>query len=432
MKRTTRSCTSSPVKKAPAQAPAENSKLQREPRKHFVLPKDVSDGARLILLQHPRDSSVQRFLFCPEEGLFQFTKISTSSADPRSLLFVNSEEQKEQSQAAESSSARATGEILSDGYLSESADLFVATPFDLAFILIPLVTSTKAPTGKQLFQPLDDILEQHTQEDKELRFMFQNGRALVEEAMSRFCDIIGAGEEQMYRPNEEKTLRMILDKVQNVIGHGLPASLEEKYVTRALEAPILSVKREETANSTKSESDPQDETDPSSDSLDSQSSAASSAPSAIFSEASATSSVSTIVTDAVSEELRDLQKQSTVLDFILASCVPTTIAGRLKERFASEDGLINFTPLEEHLQSLAVLRAEALASRSIGDFGRKRGLDDEEAADLRAEKKRKQDEEEKKKKLGESRGVRDLKKVNVSGMKKMSDFFAKKPATKAS
>jgi len=57
-------------------------------------------------------------------------------------------------------------------------------------------------------------------------------------------------------------------------------------------------------------------------------------------------------------------------------------------------------------------------------------LDDEEATDVRAEKKRKQEEEDRKKKMGESRGVRDLKKVNVTGMKKMSDFFTKKPATK--
>ena len=40
--------------------------------------------------------------------------------------------------------------------------------------------------------------------------------------------------------------------------------------------------------------------------------------------------------------------------------------------------------------------------------------------------KRKKDEEDKRQKAGESRGVKNLKKVNVTGMKKMSDFFKKK------
>ena len=47
----------------------------------------------------------------------------------------------------------------------------------------------------------------------------------------------------------------------------------------------------------------------------------------------------------------------------------------------------------------------------------------------RAEKKRKE-EEEKMKKAGESRGVRELKKVNTSGMKKLSAFFGKAASKK--
>jgi len=57
-------------------------------------------------------------------------------------------------------------------------------------------------------------------------------------------------------------------------------------------------------------------------------------------------------------------------------------------------------------------------------------MNDDEAAETRAEKKRRKEEEEKRKKAGESRGLRDLKKVNVTGMKKMSDFFGKGAVTK--
>ena len=53
-------------------------------------------------------------------------------------------------------------------------------------------------------------------------------------------------------------------------------------------------------------------------------------------------------------------------------------------------------------------------------------MEDDDEDESRAEKKRKKDEEEKRKKAGESRGVKNLKKVNTAGMKKMSDFFKKK------
>ena len=51
---------------------------------------------------------------------------------------------------------------------------------------------------------------------------------------------------------------------------------------------------------------------------------------------------------------------------------------------------------------------------------------EDEDSETRAEKKRKKEEEEKRNKSGVSRGVKNLKKVNTSGMKKMSDFFKKK------
>ena len=91
----------------------------------------------------------------------------------------------------------------------------------------------------------------------------------------------------------------------------------------------------------------------------------------------------------------------------------------------SEKSSVDFAPLKTHLAHLAELRAEAATSRSLGDFSRKRNLDDEDFNETREEKKRKLAEEEKRKRAGESMGVRALKKVDVSGMKKMSAFFTK-------
>jgi len=55
---------------------------------------------------------------------------------------------------------------------------------------------------------------------------------------------------------------------------------------------------------------------------------------------------------------------------------------------------------------------------------RKRALEDDEALAGREEKKRRKEEEEKRKKA-EGRAVKMLKKVDTSGMKKMSAFFKK-------
>lgn len=114
------------------------------------------------------------------------------------------------------------------------------------------------------------------------------------------------------------------------------------------------------------------------------------------------------------------------------SYIAQDLGARLDELLASAESPLDFKPLKDRLEHLAKLRAEALASRSLGDFSRKRNLEDEDAAESRAEKKRRKEAEEKKKKAEQSRGVRELKKVDTSGMKKMSDFFGKAAAKKKS
>lgn len=107
------------------------------------------------------------------------------------------------------------------------------------------------------------------------------------------------------------------------------------------------------------------------------------------------------------------------------SYIPDPLCTRLDEILASPESPIDFKPLQDRLQHIAALRAEALATRSLGDFSRKRGADDIDAAEVRAEKKQREEEDKKKQKAGQSRGVKDLQKVNTNGMKKMSDFFKK-------
>jgi hypothetical protein len=420
----TRSAASSPVKPTTSH-PVDTPPIQaHEPRKLLLIPTGLSTDARILVLPHPRDYSKKRFLFCPSKGLFEFTRVAAPSTEHRSILLANNIHTDEPSDVEPND--------CDNGYINKDAQLLVATPFDLFFLLLPLLPSSMTTSGKILFQPLDDLLESVTSEDKHLQYIVQHGRHIIERSLYHFCDAIDAGDEKMFRLNEEKTVGLIARKVQKVVQTGFPVSLEERFVTRALEAPVLSVKREESSVSAvvdapiPSAEDAEDK----SESFDSQSTTASTAPSMVFSEVSVASSVTTITSDPIPENIKHLQRLKTAQDFVLASYMPPTLSHILQEKVREAKCLADFNPLDQHIKRLAELRAAAGASRSIGDFSRKRGnADDDEAAEERAEKKRKQEEDEKRKKAGESRGVRELKKVNVSGMKRMSDFFSKKPAT---
>jgi hypothetical protein len=429
----TRSAANSPVKKKAksSTSPAKESNISiHEPRKILLIPTDLSSEARLLLLPHPQDGSKKRFLFCPVKGLFEFTRVAAPTTEYRSILIAN--ERDDDSLVAVSG----TSEDTDQGYINKDAALLVATPFDLLFLLLPLLPSSLKGTGKVLFQPLDDLLDSHTSEDRHLRHLMLSGHHIVEQRLASFCDTIDAGDEKMLRISEDKVLKVMVEKIQKIVKQSLPASLEDRFVTRALEAPVLSVKRQDVSITTTESLTPRDDPATPSESFDSQSTTASVAPSAVFSEVSVASSVTTIqpepATEPVSDHLKYLQRLKVALDFIMASYISTSLSPTIREKIMNSGLLADFKPLNEHLSTLAQLKAEAMASRSLTDFSRKRGnADDDEGAEERAEKKRRLEEDEKRRKAGESRGVRDLKKVNVTGMKKMSDFFSKKaPTTK--
>ncbi|EMR71086.1 putative ribonuclease subunit b protein [Eutypa lata UCREL1] len=237
----------------------------------------------------------------------------------------------------------------------------------------------------------------------------------------------------------------------------LPKSMEEKFVTKVLEAPMLGVKRGATLSMSQDQVEtttqtPESESEPSAaaESSESQSSVSSSESTTAgnISDASTAATAATSVTTTeetktvassttevvaaaiqASEEVVRLQRLRTAFQFICGSYVAPTQAAVLKEMLLlagdQKSPVVDFAPLDDYLAQIAKMRQDALATRSMGDYARKRVLDDDEEAE-RAEKRRKKEEDEKRKKAGESRGVKNLKKVNTSGMKKMSDFFKKK------
>lgn len=396
------------------------------PCKTFVLPSAASDHARFITLPNPRTGEPNRYFFCPKLGVYEFTVVGSTPQFPRSILFTPKPDTKSSNGEGDRSQTK--------GAISKLAELCVATPIDVMFFMIPLLAPATSTHTKRLFQPLDDIIDSQDDLPSHLRHLLYNEdfRSVLQSRVEAVCDSVVAGDEKMFRFDEVKLLKELIAKAERIVAQGLPASLEERFVRQALVTPLMSVKREETiiGGTSSSEDDGEGE---SQDKQETQSTttASVSTPSGVSTPATELSAESN-PESAIKDNMAHLLRISTVLSFIKESYISPQLCARLDELLATPETPVDFKPLQDHLQHIAELRAQALASRSLGDFSRKRGADDDEAAESRAEKKRRKEEEEKRKKAGESRGVRDLKKVDTTGMKKMSDFFTKAAPKKKS
>ncbi|KAG8170029.1 hypothetical protein KVR01_000774 [Diaporthe batatas] len=396
------------------------------PCRVLILPEKASPDARVVSLTHPRYSKPTRYLVCPQTGAYEFVKISEPKTTPRSWLIEGSNERTSASEDA----AEEEDEQAFQTQTAKDADLFIATPIDPLFLALPaLVKQLSSP--KRMFLSSDDHLDSIAEDAPHLRetLRWAQWRELLESRMATGCDTVEAGDEAMFRLSEEKLLAELLAKARRMSDGGLPASMEDKFVTKALEAPVLGRKAPAvTLRLQTLESSETNGADSGSDTqVESQASAATSATSA--SEAStAATSVADDAASAIqaSPEVVRLQRLRVGFNFICSSYVPPALAAVLKKMLAEGKGKgVDFKLLDDYVGELTKLRQEAMMARSASDYSRKRTMDEED--EDRREKRRKKEEEEKRKKAGESRGVRDLKKVNTSGMKKMSDFFAKKP-----
>ncbi|GKT98847.1 ribonuclease h2 subunit b [Fusarium langsethiae] len=416
----TRSTKPAPSESKASEPKTAGSKFSIPPRaentsKVFVLPSKASSEARIVTLPHPRHGRPARYLVCPETGIYEFTKVATPKTTPRSWLIETTPD------SASTDSSSKVG-------VSMGQDLYLATLIDPLFLILPALTETqsKSSEGKRLFLSSDNHFDKLPQDCSHLSEILRcdKTRKLVESRMAVVCDTVDAGDESMFRLNESKLAKALLEKARRMQDGGLAPTMEEKFVKKALEAPILVQKRETTVTTAavKTESP-----ETASDSSTSQSTATTaetevSQPStAVTSLTEETTTENIVSAIEASSQIIALQRLRVAFSFICSGYVAQALATQLEELLKKE-ALADFSPLDEYLAKLAKLRAEAMAAHSI-DYSRKRGLDEDE--DEALVKKRKM-EEEKKKKSMESRGVRDLKKVNTKGMKKMSDFFKKK------
>lgn len=414
-----------------AEQPLKKTLIPAErPSKTFILPSKASEDARFLILPNPSTGELNRYFFCPKLGLYEFTVVASQPHVPRSILFAHKKEE-------------ANGKASHpEGSLTKMAELLIATPVDSIFFILPILSpasSSKTNSDKGLFQPLDDIFDSQEELPKHLRYIFYNEsfRGLLEKRMEAVCDTVEAGDEKMFRLSEEKLLKELISKAQRMAAQGLPTSLEERFIRQALETPLLSVTREDVVTTeTKSDNDTpatesQDKPDVDKSETQSTAATATTSVSTPLDASTPATQPSTAQSPFPDESIARLLRIRTALSFMQSSYLPPHISAKIEKILSSPESPIDFKPLTDELKRVADLRAEALASRSFGDFTRKRSADDDiDAAESRAEKKRRKEEEEKKKKAGQSRGVKELKKVDTSGMKKMSDFFGTAAAKK--
>ncbi|KAM4063061.1 RNase h2 complex component domain-containing protein [Hirsutella rhossiliensis] len=397
------------------------------PPRLLILPKHASSKARIVSLPNPRHGRPSRYLVCPESGVYEFIKVAAPRTTPRSWLIETHDQ--------DNGAKEAGADVVMD------ADLYMATEIDPLFLVLPALADAKAPKGsrtkKRLFLTSDDHLDKLPEESSHLSEIlgWRKTRALFENRMAVVCDSVEAGDESMLRLSEDKLLTAILDKAKQMSDGGLPPSMEDKFVNRALEAPTLMPSRnidagESSACRATAESQG---TTPRTELADSQSTAASlviasssaSQPSTTITSVPGEDEANVVVASAVEapHAIVNLQRLRVAFDFICSNYVSPNLTEQL-QLLLKDSARVDFSPLDDYLAKVAQLRAEAVATGAFSDFSRKRSRDEEED-EARADRKRKL-EDEKKRKANESRGVRDLKKVNTSGMKKMSDFFKAK------
>ncbi|KAI9716078.1 MAG: hypothetical protein M1828_000489 [Chrysothrix sp. TS-e1954] len=373
------------------------------PAELFILPSEASGQARIVSLPHPATSTPCRYLYCPDTGLYELTNIANPKSTPTSCLLAPD-------RSADGEEANETSD---EGYVIQDAKVIVATPMDPLFFLAPLFSENMDQ------RPLGRTLEDHTQllaESSEhmAKFLRQPAqRAFFEEVLR--TDLRSAGVvdgEALSRVEPTCLFRPIQKKAQRITQKGLPRSLAA-YSEKQLQVPSITVLPTESTEGLSSRAVGVESVDDEKGE-----------PLAVGTNAAPQDNT------RPTQEIANLNTYRIALDYLTQNYLPSRLHPTF-QAWLQQNSKISFVPLDRHLAHVQKLRNEARALRSLSDnISRKRSsLEDDEAAEVRAEKRRKKEDEEKRKKA-ETRAVKDLKKVDTSGMKKMSSFFVKSAAAR--
>lgn len=367
-----------------------------------VIPRETGAGSQIIYLPHPAMSDPAAFFFSPDSGrVFEVTKVTAPKKSPRSWLIARDDT---------TESADTEDASIAKGYIIEDADMLVATPFDPLFLLTSLFHTGKAQE-KNSFRLADDYMDLLSEQSPTLARLARHDKFswLLLKRLESVSDVQDIGDDKVYRLNQVKLAQILVQKACRMIDHVIwPSSMDEVLVKKELDIPVTQAPSAESEDQILEDRADQE---------------------------SATATVKDVTVSSVAPAVVDRMRLRRALDYLMASYIPQNLRTDIEallhsDELKSTSPLLDLTILNDHLEKVKSAKAEAAALRSLSDnISRKRGMDDEEMADARAEKRRKKEEEDKKAKM-ESRAIKNLKKVDTSGMKKLSSFFTKAASKK--
>ena len=421
-----------PLRTAQSQAPTERPYTATlplsdpNPPQLFILPESATSTARFVSLANPATSQLNRYLYCPKTGFYEFKQFGQPKSVPTSFLLAR-EDGTDASCTSGAQAGNTQNEESRDGdnegsnknYILDSSYILLATPIDPMFFLTPLITPgiINNKTGRpHLARLAEDHLETlgHSSRHMAQLLKRRNVRVLLEKRMEEVSQMDDVGGETLYRFNALLLLDLLVEKAKRATRGGVwPQSLE-RHVMQQLETPATkaALRNAESRESAQSSKDGASE-EVASNANESQE------------PIEPPSQRNTTASKEVIQKLRI----RTALEFLLSSYIAPELRKYL-QRVISSNSRCDFKDLDVHLNQIEKLKEEARVLRSLSDTitHKRKGLEDDEARESRAEKKRKKEEEDKRTKA-ESRATKELKKVDTSGMKKLSSFFTKKPVS---
>lgn len=404
---------------------------EENPPQAMVMPKDASSEARIATLPNPATTTPNRYFICPEKGFYEFTRVAAPKQQKRSWLLAPERSERDVQDASIASRDTVGAAEEDSGYVLQVADMFVATPLDPLFLLLPALSGDDS--AAQEFLASSDFIAKMGESSPHFAQIIESSssgklRSILGSRIQAVSDCMDMGDDKMYALSLPKLVKELVAKAMRMTASGLPATMEDRFVKQALDVPVLSVKREDSNISIASEDASAGADSQSSSAINSQESISTDTTKASVSTAATSLSVAESSNDTLPPaDIVDLLRIRVAIQFMSSSYIIPKVGKKLAPLLADAKTTgIDFAPLDKHLAHIATLKKQAQALRSLSDnISRKRASEnDDEAVERAAEKRRKKEEEEAKKK-SVPQAVKKLMKADTSGMKKMSSFFTK-------
>ncbi|KAG0634210.1 ribonuclease H2, subunit B [Tuber brumale] len=375
----------------------------------ILLPSTVpSTDLKIITLPHPRTLVPTRYLVHPTQGLQEITKLTAPTSTPHSWLL------------APPSKLSSPPKWLGNGQILQDGSMYICTPMDPLFVLLPRLFPAGAANAVNRFLPVDDLLEEATKgEEGDWELVVKSD--VTERRLAAVCESVDVGDEKAYKPSQEKLLKVLHGKCVRMAKGGLPATMEDEFVRKRLARPVAEILAEE-AGEKKGTGNVKE----SDDNVGERGGVDDTEAITMGAEALLTPLGSQATRPRLTEasrEISDLLRIRVASEFISSSYLSVSLEEVLSDRLQKSH---DFTPLDGYLAELVKIRQEATAAR-LDDYTLKRSHEnDEEIVDRK--RKKKEVEAAEKKKRSVSRATKELQLVDKKGMPKLTTFFKKKAA----